>query len=555
MSARYPVIEKEAEYANLKADYMAGLMCRQVLEMRRATSSPLVINMCGSGAAGKSTLTMALRRALQRSGIPEGEIATLGTDGYLHPTRIRYWRFWGEKGREDRIPVLESGSMYTEPKSIADIRALKAGKQIIARMDDPYAHTFKTGDRIGPARIIIIEGVYASNNPVVRELSDLDMAITEFSDKDRLERKIERDITPIEEGGIRGYSRGFVLRDFVEKQFNERKDVLVRDMAESSDFIWDHSANVIYMKKKDTRLVPMVKRYNSLMNVADEAANSFVLQEDKKGIVDFAKTIVAIAKETYFESHDLSVAVLGDFVYSHEGLITQGVLAIMEYGLDNEPDKAIFRQLKDEATSLRETDYLEISLRRRTTTEGFGLPTLAAHIFRSGRLNWVVRILLSPAIILHELAHLFEGLVSGRLTLKDIKPLHLLKGIPGDVRGPPLMVGMLTNLIVGILGLLFCGNINSTSGITILTVSIMNLVVFAIDLTLPISKEYRYQSDLYNVFIAAKPQTQPMWKRLLMAILSEYENLHNKWPFLPGWRGLDCSTSGITGINSKGRTR
>ncbi|MBN1354287.1 MAG: hypothetical protein JW994_06435, partial [Candidatus Omnitrophica bacterium] len=128
--------------------------------------------------------------------------------------------------------------------------------------------------------------------------------------------------------------------------------------------------------------------------------------------------------------------------------------------------------------------------------------TLAARVLpdRYRKLNWLIRVLLSPGIIPHELGHIAEGLINGRISLKDIKPRHLLEGVPGEVRGPPALIGMLVNAILGIalpvLSLLLLGRIPAE--LTVFTS--INLLVLIADVFLPVFKGYLYKSDFYKAF-------------------------------------------------------
>ncbi|MBN1354588.1 MAG: hypothetical protein JW994_07990, partial [Candidatus Omnitrophica bacterium] len=400
------------------------------------------------------------------------------------------------------------GSMYREPGLVSDIKALIAGEQIVAKSYDQHGDKFRKRYPIigGPStRVIIVQGVYASNNPIVRELSDIDLAITEFSDAERLKRKIARDIIPKEEGGTRGYPMEYVLLDLVFKQFNERRDVLIRDMQESSDFIWDHLAKIIFMRKKSRRRIPLVELHSELTNMGVEGAHKFNVFRDKNMLANFTRKLVELSKSPLFELRNLSINLLADFIDSNKGLVADGVLALMRNGLQNSKDKEIFNELQRIALNIKDIDLLALSQSRASTPTMFsrGRPTesIATNIFGSEKANWIARSLLSLGIIPHELSHIAEGLITGRIALKDIKPMHLLQGTPGEVRGPPALIGMLVNAILGvappIVSILVFGRMPTLLAIF----SGINLLVFLTDTVLPIMfKFYRQDSDLHKAF-------------------------------------------------------
>jgi len=126
--------------------------------------------------------------------------------------------------------------------------------------------------------------------------------------------------------------------------------------------------------------------------------------------------------------------------------------------------------------------------------------TLAAHIFGSEAANWFVRVLFAPAIIPHEIAHLFEAIVSGR-SLKGLRFTNLFTGMPSEVRGPRVLAGMAMNLAIGLVGLFLYSDASSFVSAALLVGGIMNLAVFTVDLLLPIfMAKYRPQSDLFKAF-------------------------------------------------------
>jgi hypothetical protein len=186
--------------------------------------------------------------------------------------------------------------------------------------------------------------------------------------------------------------------------------------------------------------------------------------------------------------------------------------------LNNIPREGAIELLR-EYTEIREfPDWIREYARRlidrleRQQERGGLAQLLAANLFRSEKANWIMRGLLAPffANIGHEIAHLayiIYGVLTGKIDPAMLNNLDLrrdiFKGIPIEVRGPPALLGMIANLIFGVAGiaaLATFGDIHIGIKAYFLLFSIINFGSFLAELILPISKEYRYKSDLYKAF-------------------------------------------------------
>jgi phosphoenolpyruvate-protein kinase (PTS system EI component) len=136
---------------------------------------------------------------------------------------------------------------------------------------------------------------------------------------------------------------------------------------------------------------------------------------------------------------------------------------------------------------------------------------LLANLFRSENANWIVRGMLAPffANIAHELAHLAYavfGALTGKINpyaLTNLRWDSIFKGIPIDVRGPPALLGMTTNIILGIAGtitLIMFGDMHMGLKAYFFILSALNFIAFVSELVLPVSERYRYASDLRKAF-------------------------------------------------------
>ncbi len=496
-------------FAFARGEKMVDLMARQILSNRLQDPDRIqVIAIPGSGGAGKSTLARGIYERIQREAreYPEYRLeprdaVILGTDAYLYDSSVRYYKYWGPNGREDRRPVLIDGSMYDMSDLVSAVHSLKVLRQPVkAKATDTHYQTIVEGQMINPVPIIILEGITAANDPRLRELTDLTCAVIEYSDRDRVARKVGRDMISIEEGGTRGYTEDDILRDTMEKLVWEKMDMLVEDLETSADFVWHHDTGIIKMKR-DAREFELSAAYKEMVAHAREAVRHSTIREYDKAAESLKKIVDYVADEHGdFEKIHIAIEAVYDVIrrQGNRSIVAQQ-LRTASNRLPPE-DRLFFGSFLP--IVLQQFDLVEERKKEFTSSE-----TLAANLFRSEKLNWVVRILLSPAIVAHELAHMLESelIEKWRLSLKRFKVSYLFKGMPGDVRGPPALMGMFANFALGIAGLAI--GLKETSGIASLVILIlagMNLLVFCIDLILPIvAPKYRARSDLYK-FIRQK---------------------------------------------------
>lgn len=149
---------------------------------------PVVVAISGGSATGKSTLARRLARGLEDLGP-----IVVGQD--------RYFRDFAELTPEER----ERQRTANHPNSLlwpafhAALDALCSGGSI----DEPTPGTraYQRGDpvqRIGPARVVIFEGLFTLWDERCRQAADL-RVYTDLDDDERVLRRIERDIA--ERGG------------------------------------------------------------------------------------------------------------------------------------------------------------------------------------------------------------------------------------------------------------------------------------------------------------------------------------------------------------------
>ena len=146
-----------------------------------------------------------------------------------------------------------------------------------------------------------------------------------------------------------------------------------------------------------------------------------------------------------------------------------------------------------------------------------------ANLFKSEKANWIVRGMLAPffANIGHEFVHLayvLFGIVSGRVNpavLKNLRWDSIFKGIPIEIRGPPALLGMVANLTLGIVGVVTLaafGDMHIGFKVYFLLLSIINFIAFLTEIFLPISKTYRYESDIYKALKGLK-NIEFVWRK------------------------------------------
>ncbi|MBN1354589.1 MAG: hypothetical protein JW994_07995 [Candidatus Omnitrophica bacterium] len=522
---RDPLDKARKNYAMLNGSKMADLIARQImtkrLEQVRTGSGheKQVIMIAGAGGQGKSTLAQGICKKLKAyikqnptCGLTDKDMVIIGTDHHLFETEVRYRVVFGENGRKERMPIIIGGGMYEMGEMVGDLNELIHGGDegygvpVKAKGTDKHAGTITQGHPINPVPIIIVEGVTAINDPQLRNnIGTLIIGIVAESDKTRLEQKVPRDMLPIEEGGTRGLTEREIVQDALEKMIWEKNDMLANDMEECADIIWEPDTSRILLRRHTPRSFILANRYKWLCNevkkaLAKQDLSEAVRETEAVGYID---TVVTYAMDKRApETYDLAVEAIVEVVanQANPGLALKALGGLV-YELQDQNKQKAFHAMLNAVNRIVQVDIPAEEAKTRTYT-------LAAHVSRSEKANWIIRVLLSPGVITHELGHMAEGLMKGRLKLKDIRLSHLFKGIPGEVRGPPVLAGMESNLVFGIaLPLLYSYFFQSFPTLLALYFT-ANLCVLILDITLPVlsmrfpgvfPSRYIYQSDLYNL--------------------------------------------------------
>jgi uridine kinase len=152
--------------------------------LAKRSARPVVVAIAGGSATGKSTFAHALAAAL-----PDLRPVILSQD--------RYFRDFAEFSPEERERVRTAN----RPEAVlwtafhAALDALCAGATV--REPAPGTRAFQRGEpvrTIGPAGVVIVEGLFALWDERCRERADLRL-YTEVDDDERVLRRIYRDIT------------------------------------------------------------------------------------------------------------------------------------------------------------------------------------------------------------------------------------------------------------------------------------------------------------------------------------------------------------------------
>ena len=143
---------------------------------------PFILGVAGGTCSGKTTVA---ERLVEMMG--EEHLALVKLDSY-------YWT-------RDDLPIDERALMnYDHPDSfdwpllIEHVRSLCAGDAIGVPIYD-YAHHTRSGEVriVGPAKIVVIEGILVLDVPDLRELFDLKVYVDADADL-RFIRRLQRDV-------------------------------------------------------------------------------------------------------------------------------------------------------------------------------------------------------------------------------------------------------------------------------------------------------------------------------------------------------------------------
>jgi len=146
------------------------------------TPRPFILGVAGGTCSGKTTVA---ERLVELMG--EEDLALVKLDSY-------YWT-------RDDLPIEERALMnYDHPDSfdwpllIQHVRSLCAGDAIPVPIYD-YAHHTRSGEVriVGPAKIVVIEGILVLDVPELRDLFDLKVYVDADADL-RFIRRLQRDV-------------------------------------------------------------------------------------------------------------------------------------------------------------------------------------------------------------------------------------------------------------------------------------------------------------------------------------------------------------------------
>jgi len=139
-----------------------------------------LIGVCGGTGAGKSTLVEQIQRRVNSPGL-----LVLHQDRYYlnldHlPKADRDWRNF------------DAPDSYERPLLLLHLSQLKKGETIEVPVYDFRTHTRTGYERVGPARVVLVEGILLFADEELRDCFDLRVFV-DAPDDVRLLRRIERD--------------------------------------------------------------------------------------------------------------------------------------------------------------------------------------------------------------------------------------------------------------------------------------------------------------------------------------------------------------------------
>lgn len=131
------------------------------LVFARATTAPFVVGIAGAVAVGKTTIVAALARELASRG---RSVHVLSTDAFLLPNQVL-----NERGQLMRKGFPET---YDNAAIATVLGALRSGKSATINVYSHEVYDILPGATaiVAPADVILVEGVVALQQPIVRHL-------------------------------------------------------------------------------------------------------------------------------------------------------------------------------------------------------------------------------------------------------------------------------------------------------------------------------------------------------------------------------------------------
>jgi uridine kinase len=159
---------------------------------------PFILGVAGGTCSGKTTVAERLVEI-----VGEDHLALIKLDSY--------YRTWDDQPLERRVQVnYDHPDAFDWPLLTLHVRELCAGNAVPVPVYD-YANYTRTGEArvVGPARIVVIEGILVLNEPELRDLFDLKVYVDADADL-RLIRRLERDVVE------RGRTAESVIAQYLE---------------------------------------------------------------------------------------------------------------------------------------------------------------------------------------------------------------------------------------------------------------------------------------------------------------------------------------------------
>lgn len=161
------------------------------------TRRPIIIGVAGGTGSGKTTVAMKI---LER----------VGAEHVAYIPHDAYYRDLSHLPPEERIKVnFDHPDSLETDLLIEHLKQLKAGQPVDIPVYDFTTHT-RTNQtrRVGPAPVILVEGILVFAEPALRELFDVKLYVDTDADV-RLIRRIQRDVRE------RGRSLESVLQQYL----------------------------------------------------------------------------------------------------------------------------------------------------------------------------------------------------------------------------------------------------------------------------------------------------------------------------------------------------